>query len=229
MTFLEDIRGRAFAVGLVRVLAAVLVLAAVAVAAVNIAVVSSTQGSIVKADELSNYEADAIVVLGASVYPSGECSPILCDRLDAAKEAYDAGAAPKIIVSGDNSEEHYNESAAMKRYLVDAGVPSEDVFCDYAGFSTYETIYRAKNIFGAKRIVVATQSYHLYRALCIANLMGMEAKGVAGDYHDYDNPLIYHLREVPGRVKDVFQCLFNVPPTFEGDPISLSGSGDSAE
>ena len=114
-------------------------------------------------------------------------------------------------------------------YAVSQGVPSEDVFCDHAGFSTYESMYRAKHVFGAERIVVATQTYHLYRALYAANGLGMEALGVSSDYHTYSKQLQYDIREIPARTKDFFKTLFQVPSTFVGDPISLHQSGDVTE
>ena len=104
--------------------------------------------------------------------------------LDDGIALYFAGAAPKIIMSGDNSTVSYNEVKAMKDYAVAQGVPSEDVFCDHAGFSTYESMYRAKHVFGAERIVVATQTYHLYRALYAASGLGLEAVGVLWGYGD---------------------------------------------
>ena len=130
---------------------------------------------------------------------------ILQDRLDCGIALYKAGAAPKIIMSGDNSTEHYNECAAMKRYAIAQGVPSEDIFCDHAGFSTYESMYRAKNVFGCSRVVIATQTYHLYRALYSAHALGVDAIGVASDYRSYGKQTWYDVREIPARTKDFFQ------------------------
>ena len=124
------------------------------------------------------FDADAIVVLGASVFADGTPSGILQDRLDDGIALYKAGVAPKLIMSGDNSTVSYNEVQVMKDYAISQGVPSQDIFCDHAGFSTYESMYRAKNVFGAQRIVVATQTYHLYRALYAAQGLGLEAIGV---------------------------------------------------
>ncbi len=208
-----------------------LVLAVVAVAVLvfvgtNAAAVLTTRDDIVDQQTAAAFDADAIVVLGASVRPDGTPSGILQDRLDDGIALYFAGAAPKIIMSGDNGTESYNECWAMKRYAVSQGVPSEDVFCDHAGFSTYETMYRAHHVFGAERIVVATQTYHLYRALYDAQGVGMEAIGVPSDYGEYANQSWYNIREVFARTKDFFQVLFSVPSTFVGDPISLDQSGD---
>lgn len=212
-----------------RLLAAVLAIAFAVVlvfAGTNAAAILTTQDDIVDQQAAASFDADAIIVLGASVYPDGTPSGILQDRLDDGIALYFAGAAPKIIMSGDNGTESYNECWAMKRYAVSQGVPSEDVFCDHAGFSTYETMYRARHVFGAERIVVATQTYHLYRALYDAQGVGMEAIGVPSDYGEYVNQSWYDIREVFARTKDFFQVLFSVPSTFVGDPISLDQSGD---
>ena len=206
---------------------------AVAVAAVvgvtNAVVIGTTKDRIVEPAAAEGFGADAVVVLGASVLPDGSPSGILQDRLDDGIALYFAGVAPKIIMSGDNGTESYNEVKAMKDYAVAKGVPSEDVFCDHAGFSTYESMYRATHVFGAERIVVATQTYHLYRALYAAQGLGIEAIGVASDYHDYAGQPMFDAREVPARTKDFFKTMFQVPSTFVGDPISLNQSGDVTE
>lgn len=203
------------------------ILAAVAVVAVtNIVTVTTTKDHIVDMAAAESLEADAIVVLGASVFADGTPSGILQDRLDDGIALYKAGVAPKLIMSGDNSTVSYNEVKAMKDYAIAQGVPSQDIFSDHAGFSTYESMYRAKYVFGAERIVVATQTYHLYRALYAAQGLGMEAVGVPSDYHDYSKQLQYDIREIPARTKDFFKTLLKAPSTFVGDPISLDQSGD---
>lgn len=206
------------------VLAVVLV-----VVGTNAITVLSTRDSIVTAEEAVVSQADCIVVLGASVLPDGTPSNILRDRLDDAISLYFAGAAPKILMSGDNGTASYNEVQAMKAYAVEQGVPSEDIFCDHAGFSTYESMYRARYVFGAERIVVATQTYHLYRALYAAQGLGMQAIGVPADYREYAKQSWYDVREIPARTKDFFKTLAKVPSTFVGDPISLNQSGNVTE
>ena len=212
-----------------RLLAAVLAIAFAVVlvfAGTNAAAILTTQDDVVDQQAAASFDADAIIVLGASVYPDGTPSGILQDRLDDGIALYFAGAAPKIIMSGDNGTESYNECWAMKQYAISQGVPSEDVFCDHAGFSTYETMYRARHVFGADRVVIATQTYHLYRAVYDAQGVGMEAIGVPSDYGEYVNQSWYDFREIFARTKDFFQVLFSVPSTFVGDPISLDQSGD---
>lgn len=212
-----------------RLLAAVLAIAFAVVlvfAGTNAAAILTTQDDIVDQQAAASFDADAIIVLGASVYPDGTPSGILQDRLDDGIALYFAGAAPKIIMSGDNGTESYNECWAMKQYAISQGVPSEDVFCDHAGFSTYETMYRARHVFGADRVVIATQTYHLYRAIYDAQGVGMEAIGVPSDYGEYVNQSWYDFREIFARTKDFFQVLMKTPSTFVGDPISLDQSGD---
>lgn len=210
------------------VLGCVIAVAAV-FAVTNVVTVVTAKELIVEPQEAEGFDADAIVVLGASVLADGTPSGILQDRLDDGIALYRAGVAPKLIMSGDNSTVSYNEVKAMKDYAVAQGVPSEDIFCDHAGFSTYESMYRAKHVFGADRIVVATQTYHLYRALYSAQGLGIECLGVPSDYRAYANQLQYDIREIPARTKDFFKTLLHVPSTFVGDPISLDQSGDVTE
>ncbi len=201
----------------------------VAVAAMNALVLVSGGSHIVSESEAATYDADCILVLGASVFADGTPSQILQDRLDEAVQLYFAGVAPKIIVSGDNGTDSYNEVTAMKNYVVSCGVPSSDVFGDRAGFCTYDSMYRAKNVFGVSRMVVVTQTYHLYRALYIANGLGMSAVGVGSDARAYDKQLFYDVREIPARVKAVLQTALAVPSAQLDDPVSLNGSGDDAD
>lgn len=202
------------------------VVAALLVVGTNVAVYVSTKDDIVDIATAKATDADCIVVLGASVFADGTPSTILQDRLDDGVALYFAGVAPKIIMSGDNSTTSYNEVKVMKEYAIEQGVPSEDVFCDHAGFSTYESMYRAKEVFGAERVVVATQKYHLYRALYAAKGLGMEAVGVPSDYRVYDKQIQYDVREIPARTKDFFKTLVKVPSTYVGDRIGLDQSGD---
>ena len=203
------------------------VVAVVAVFAItNVVTIVGSKGSIVTAEKAGIGNADAIVVLGASVLPDGTPSGILTDRLDDGIALYFAGVAPKIIMSGDNGTASYNEVRAMKNYAVEQGVPSEDIFCDHAGFSTYESMYRAKHVFGVNRLVVATQTYHLYRAIYTARGLGMETIGVASDYHQYDGQPLFSAREIPARTKDFFKTITQPPSKFVGDPIPLTQSGD---
>lgn len=207
---------------------AVVIVGASIIGGTNAYVVVTTKDDIVSEAEAAAFQADCIVVLGAAVTPEEEPSGILEDRLDQAIALYQAGASPRIIMSG-NQEPGYDEPSVMKQYAVDRGVPSDDVFCDYAGYNTYDTMYRAANVFGAQRAVVVTQTYHLYRALYAAQGLGMEALGVPSDFHEYDGQDYYDLREVGARTKDFFQVWAKVPATELDAPVSLEGNGDDSD
>ena len=151
---------------------------------------------------------------------------MLEDRLLEGIKLYENNVSSKIIMSGDHGKEDYDEVNIMKNYAIEKGVPSENIFMDHAGFSTYESIYRAKEIFKAKRIVIVTQEYHLYRALYIANKLGLEAYGVGADPRQYVGATYRELREILARDKDFIKCIFKPKPTYLGETIPVSGNGD---
>ena len=196
-------------------------------AVINSIVKLSTGKQIISSEEAAKLEdVDCILVLGCFVKDDGRPSDMLHDRLTRGVELYDLGAAPKLLMSGDHGREEYDEVAAMKQFAIDAGIPSEDVFMDHAGFSTYESIYRAKEIFQADKILIVTQEYHLYRALYIANQLGVEAYGVSSDYHTYVGQFMRDFREMLARVKDCATCIFKPEPTYLGDAIPILGDGN---
>ena len=162
------------------------VLAFLVVIGVNLYVVKSTESDIravfdsdddtltsEEIEDMKSLNAECIMVLGASVNPDGTPSPMLQDRLDLGIALYHAGAAPKLLLSGDNGQVVYNEVAVMKSYAEEKGVKEEDIFLDHAGFSTYESVYRASYIFNVNRMIVVTQKYHLYRSLYGCRRMGI--------------------------------------------------------
>lgn len=177
-----------------------------------------------KAAELENV--DCILVLGCFVKSDGTPSDMLADRLRRGVELYELGATDKLLMSGDHGQQEYDEVSVMKQYAVDAGIVSSDVFMDHAGFSTYESVYRAKEIFEADKIIIVTQEYHLYRALYIAEKLGVEAYGVASDYRTYINQEKYDVREILARVKDFVGVIFKPEPQYLGEAIPVSGDGD---
>ncbi len=209
------------------VLMALGVLGLLAVLGIDTWVRCSVQDRILEPEAAAQLEdVDCIVVLGCQVRSDGSLSHMLEDRLKRGVSLYELGAAPKLLMSGDHGTQGYDEVDAMKHYAVDNGVPSEDVFMDHAGFSTYETVYRAKEIFGADKILIVTQGYHLYRALYIAQALGIEAYGVHADYRTYAGQLRYDLREILARNKDFVMCIFRPEPTYLGETIPLTGSGE---
>lgn len=178
--------------------------------------------------ETDSFEkADCILVLGCKVQPDGRLSHMLEDRLKRGVALYKAGVAPKLLMSGDHGQAEYNEVQAMKQYAIDQGVPSEDIFMDHAGFSTYESMYRARDIFQVKKVIIVTQEYHLYRALHVAKALGMESWGVASDYRVYSGQFARDVREVLARVKDFGTSVLKPKPTYLGDPIPITGNGDA--
>lgn len=170
-------------------------------------------------------DVDCVIVLGCQVKSDGTPSHMLEDRLKQGVVLYELGAAPKLLMSGDHGTTTYDEVDAMKRYAVERGVPTEDVFMDHAGFSTYETVSRAKYIFEAKKVIIVTQKYHLYRAVYMAQALGIEAYGVAADYRQYSGQITRDIREVLARVKDLGMAIFQPDPTYLGETIPISGSG----
>lgn len=151
---------------------------------------------------------------------------MLEDRLLQGIELYKKGVAPKIIMSGDHGREEYDEVNVMKQFAIDKGVPSEDIFMDHAGFSTYESMYRARDIFECKKIVVVTQKYHLYRSLHIGKKLGIECYGVGADPRKYVGQITREIREMLARDKDFVKCIFKAKPTYLGESIPVSGNGD---
>lgn len=170
---------------------------------------------------------DCILVLGAAVNSDGSPTTMLKDRLDTAIALYNAGAAPKILMSGDDkSDMSYDEVRVMKQYAVEQGVPSADVFCDHAGICTYDSMYRAKNVFSVSKMVVVTQAYHLPRALFDANALGMQAVGVSASLHDYTDQSYYDQREFFARISDFGKVLTKQQSDYLSEPVSLNQSGD---
>ena len=166
------------------------------VLSINFYVILSTKKQIVDLSYLKNKnDYDCIIVLGAGIW-GDKPSPMLQDRLDEAIKLYEEGIAPKLIMSGDNGREGYDEVNVMKDYAINKGIPSEDIFMDHAGFSTYESIYRAKEVFKVEKAIIVTQKYHLYRALHIGNKLGINVTGVGADPRKYSGQIFRELREI---------------------------------
>lgn len=215
---------------LIAILSVLLAMATVGVAALfgmNAMVKHSTKDQILSVEEAAQLQdVDCILVLGCGVHDDGSPSDMLHDRLRRSLELYEAGTAPKLLMTGDHGREGYNEVDAMKSFAVEAGIAPEDVFMDHAGFSTYESMYRAKEIFQAKKIVIVSQDYHLYRAIYIAQQLGLEAYGVSANYRNYRNQKAMDTREVLARVKDTVTCIFKPEPTYLGETIPIWGDGN---
>jgi vancomycin permeability regulator SanA len=209
------------------ILLCILIIAIAPVFAVSGYVCSVGEGRILSPEEAARLEdVDCILVLGCQVGQDGSLSHMLRDRLIRGVDLYRAGAAPKLLMSGDHGRKEYDEVGAMKQYALEQGVSSEDVFMDHAGFSTYESMYRAKEIFQAKKVIIITQEYHLYRAIYIAESLGLEAYGVAADYRAYYGQTKRDIREVLARVKDFGTSMLKPKPTYLGKAIPIWGDGN---
>ncbi len=202
-------------------------LAAVSVFGINFYMIKSTEKQILTLEEAKNLSGvDCVVILGCLVKGGDTPSKMLEDRLNVGISLYKLGIAPKIIMSGDHGTKEYDEVNVMKNFAVEKHVKEDDIFMDHAGFSTYETMYRAKEIFGAKKIIIVTQGYHIYRAIYDAQKLGLEAYGATSDLHQYGKVLYNTVRETAARCKDFLWCVFKPEPTYLGEKISLAGSGN---
>ncbi len=212
-----------------RIFKLVIVLTLTAIAGViliNMYMCRTVHEKIVSPETAYYTDADCILILGAGVRDDGSPSNMLEDRLLTGIDIYDNGTCRTLLMSGDHGREEYDEVNCMKDYAAETGIPTEDIFMDHAGFSTYESLYRARDVFGAKKIIIVTQEYHLYRALFVAESLGLDAVGVSADLRTYYGQSLRETRELAARVKDFFYTLFQPLPTYLGDPISLDGDGN---
>ncbi len=165
--------------------------------------------------------AEAVLIPGAAVFGSGELTPIFLDRVDLAIELYEANKVSKILVSGDNSTLSYNEVSPVRTYLLNSGIPDADIFLDHAGFDTYSSMYRARDIFGVTSVLISTQEFHLPRAVFIARKLGIDAYGVNADlgYIFKRN----YIREVIANEKAMLDLILGRTPKFLGEQVPIDG------
>lgn len=167
--------------------------------------------------------AQVAIVPGAAILRSGDLSPVLRDRVDMAIVIYQKGIVGKILVTGDNSSLTYNEVNPMKKYLLKNGVPEQDIFLDHAGFDTYSSMYRARDVFVVDSMIVVSQAFHLPRAVYIARRLGVTTYGIVADRGNY---LFYNnVRELFGDVKALGNLLFARQPKYLGQQIPITGDG----
>ena len=165
--------------------------------------------------------AQAVLIPGAAVSAAGELTPIFIDRVDLAIALYEANKVSKILVSGDNSTLSYNEVSPVRTYLLNNGIPEADIFLDHAGFDTYSSMYRARDIFGVTSVLISTQEFHLPRAVFIARKLGIEAYGVNADlgYIFKRN----YVREVLANEKAMLDLFLGRTPKFLGEQVPING------
>jgi SanA protein len=173
------------------------------------------------------------IIFGARVYPSGRLSAMLADRVATGADLYHAGKVDVLLMTGDNSTDDYNEPGAMRRYALELGVPDEAIVLDYAGRRTYDSCYRARDIFGVQEAVLVTQNFHLDRALMTCNALGIDAVGV---FADYQRPWGYsrysltysRVREFPALVVALADIITRPTPIL-GEPLPIDPAREGYE
>lgn len=201
----------------------IFVVAVTVVVAINFGVQKTSESFIYNAQDVPQKE--VALVLGAKVYQDGRLSDMFRDRVDVAVGLYKAGKIKKILVSGDHGTKEYDEVNAAKNYLLQNGVPGADIFLDHAGFDTYDSVYRARDVFQVESIIVVTQNYHLPRALYIADKIGVDAVGVGADLRTYGGEDYRNFREEFAVVKAWLDVALQAKPKFLGKPVPASGEG----
>lgn len=179
----------------------------------NIIVINTVKDKIISKENIQKENIDYILVLGAGI-KNKRPSPMLKDRLDLSILLYQNKVSPKILVSGDHINDNYDEVNVMKNYLLENDIQEDSIISDHAGISTYDSIYRAKYIYRAKNILIVTQKYHLYRALYIANNLGINAYGIPANEKTYPNQFKREIREVLARTKDLIKVNLKIPATY---------------
>lgn len=201
-------------------------IAGIVILSINFYIINKTKNKIVTEEQAKEIkDVDCVLVLGAGIW-GDKPSPMLEDRLLQGVSLYNNGTSSKIIMSGDHGKEEYDEVNVMKSYAIEKGVPSKDIFMDHAGFSTYESVYRSKEVFEVKKMIIVTQKYHLYRALYIADRLGINAYGVNSNPKKYSGQIFREVREILARNKDFIYTIIKPKPTYLGESINVSGSGD---
>ncbi len=225
----KKIRSRAYKI-IRNTLITLVILGILAVAVCNIVVIASAKAHILTFDEAKELtDIDCIIVLGAGLKSDGSPSNLLYERILCGAELYLAGASDRLLLSGDHSRVDYNEVGAMKKYMLDRGIEANVVFTDHAGLDTYDTMYRAKEIFKAKRVIVVTQGFHLSRAVFIANALGLEAYGVDCDTGVYGRNIMNDIREIAARPKYVLDAVFKPEPQYLGEAIPIWGEASASD
>lgn len=202
------------------------VLGVVAVFSINGYIKTSSKKRVLSLEQAAKLdEVDCILILGAGVW-GDRPTHMLEDRLKYGISLYEMNASDRLLMSGDHGRKNYDEVNVMKDYAIDEGVASSNIFMDHAGFSTYESLYRARDVFEAKKIIIVTQEYHLYRALYVADKLGLDAYGVASNPREYVGQSNRELREILARVKDFLYVIIKPEPTYLGESIPVGGNGD---
>lgn len=205
----------------------ILMAAAIFVAAVNVSIKRYSRKHIhLKLKDITS--AHTAIVLGAKVYQNGRLSGMLEDRVRTGLDLYRKGKVKKLLVSGDHGQIRYDEVNAMRKYLLARRVPAKDIFMDHAGFNTYDSMYRARDVFEVDDAIIVTQKFHLDRAVYIARHLGLKASGIAADRREYlkISRIRSDLREIFAKVKAfLYVRIFRPKPKYLGEKIPIGGDG----
>ncbi len=205
--------------------ALVLVIAVVSVLIMNLVVVGGAKGHIVRSPGKVT-RAPVAIVLGAKVLENQRLSDMLADRVNTGIELYKKGKVKKLLLTGDHGQTAYDEVNSMRKYALERGVPAEDIFMDHAGFNTYDSMCRARDVFEVKQAVIVTQDFHLARSVYTARALGIDASGVSADRHIYAGVVLNEAREALARIKAFIQLTITHPkPKFLGSKIPITGDG----
>lgn len=211
-------------------LIAIFIVGILSVLAINIYVIKYAE-KYVFTDIKNLPNKQTVLVLGAKVQDM-KLSPILYDRVVKGNEIYKSGKAEKILLSGDHGRKNYDEVNAMKKYVMEniKDIDYSDIFMDHAGFDTYDSMYRARDVFGTKSIIIVTQEFHIYRAVYIARKLDIDAVGfsVSESRYSKELQLNWDIRECLARVKAFFDVLLDSKPKFLGDKIPIIGDGKAS-
>ncbi|PIE34846.1 hypothetical protein CSA56_06600 [candidate division KSB3 bacterium] len=167
------------------------------------------------------------LILGAKAYAGGRLSHMLEDRVLTGLELYRQGKVQKLLLSGDHGRKDYDEVNAMRNYLLEKGVPAQDIFMDHAGFNTYSSMYRARDVFQVHDVIIVTQKFHVTRAVYIARSLGLDAVGMIADRRIYMTAcqVKSDIREVLARVKAFVDVIRRAKPKYSGSVIPITGDG----
>ena len=192
------------------------------IVSINLYIVGSTRGDIhTSLDSVPTQQTG--LLLGALVHSDGSLSTAVQDRVDTTVELYRDGKISKILVSGDHGQVNYDEVNTIRKHLMAKGVKEEDIFLDHAGFDTYDSVYRARDVFQVKSIVIISQAFHLPRAVFVAKALDVDAVGYVADKQDYPQRKRNTVREWLARIKSWKDVVVEPQPTYLGETIPITG------
>lgn len=211
----------------VKIVVRVSIIVVIAFVVINTYIINSTKSQIFAIQDNVTARQTALL-LGARVYDDGRLSHVMEDRALTAIQLYQSGKVDKILISGDHGTSGYDEVNTIKDYLINQNVPQENIFTDHAGFDTYDSIYRARDIFEVDSMIIVTQKFHLPRAVYIANSLGVKSIGVVADRREYRDKERNQIRESVARIKAFLNVILKAEPKFLGNKIPITGDSSNS-